>query len=136
MAHRGKIDYMEVPFDHVEWNYEFKALRGDREIGGWGLKTVLRRLAIIETGHGWQGLTFDGLDRDRGGLRCFVVGRAQMSGADHPYKEVLETDHFVLLVSPASNDDNCTTYERVGVGTLKGSQIVWQIFDEVEGVID
>lgn len=114
MAHRGAIDYMELPFDGVDW--ERMEITSTWRTGDDGVNVVLtgltRNVLIKEE----DDVVIDacGSDRDRE-LKCIVVGRSKEGLSDD------EKMHYVLLVARVENGN----WERVGVAQLPGRRIIW-----------
>jgi hypothetical protein len=123
MAHQGKITYMEIPFEEVDWNAEIEVIRHvdeDNQFVEWGLGGTIREFSLdSKESQGEARLVFDNEAQAPEKLRCLVVGRLPVQvegrvGDDYEYAVLVlaELEGYILPV-----------YERVGIAHLKSSEI-------------
>lgn len=124
MAYQGAIDYMDLPFDGVDWEKEeirspwtyiprkSMWLTADRTANTM-LTGVGRDLSIREE----DDVVFDEYDRKRDlDLKCVVIGCSKTGSS------IDNKIHYVLLVGRGSSVEN-GIWERLGVAKLPGKRI-------------
>lgn len=132
MAYKGGIDYLDLPFDSVDWE-EHDILSpwqsyqpGTRYSSDGGARTVprlsviARRFDIENVQRKGSMLIYDTPSGSVGpppGLKCVILGK--MKKSLRPEHERL---HYVMLVSPrvSTGGYDKMAYERVGVGYMPG----------------
>lgn len=130
MAYQGGIDYLEKPFDPIEWAYgdvispwSGAAMGtwsscGDSGAGRAGLEAVVREIKHDAWKEPHAEVIFDNPAVARGfkGLKCVILGRLQSQS------HVQSRTHCVMLVAPFNSvpkgHRRGAWYERVGVGYL------------------
>ncbi|KAJ3544685.1 hypothetical protein NM208_g2926 [Fusarium decemcellulare] len=141
MAYEGAITFMDIPFNTVDWEHERVRDPGIRS--PWTLRTSSSSSYSWHTGNSTErvdliahakelvnldlaekGIIYDQGSRPLGDrdVRCVVVGR-QKAGSKEV--DLTNLDHYVLIVASREEYGRDGVYERVGVGSLLGSQIVW-----------
>ncbi|KAK1714553.1 uncharacterized protein BDZ83DRAFT_708918 [Colletotrichum acutatum] len=132
MTYKGGIDYLEPPFDGVDWEkseiqspWAHKSPDGfyhtsDKSLG-ISLSAVAREFSQLDASHSASKLVFDNPARNYGQLpnvRVIVVGRSRDKTQD-------ERRCFVLLVAPkaSKSDGGLMVYERTGVDYMPDSCI-------------
>ncbi|KAK1635547.1 hypothetical protein BDP81DRAFT_350654 [Colletotrichum phormii] len=133
MAYKGGIDYLEPPFDGVDWEkseiqspWANKSPDGvyhtsDKSLG-ISLSAVAREFSQLDTNHSASKLIFDNPAKSDGQLpnvRVIVVGRSRNKTQDS------ERKCFVLIVTPKAmkHAAGMMVYERTGVGYMSDSCI-------------
>jgi hypothetical protein len=134
MAYKGGINYMDIPFNEVEWNNAVKCfpdIPSKLELQApvreflhctIELQNGITKCAIFAEGdeRGW--LKFDVEDMtDIQRLKCIVVGRAR----EWSKRRADEQVHYILVVTQ-SLEGGHSTYERVGVGSVQGRHILFR----------
>ncbi|KAK0624149.1 heterokaryon incompatibility protein-domain-containing protein [Immersiella caudata] len=145
MAYEGLIDFLDVPFDGVEWqhsdeegvlspwrqradlNGEVDTIRGDAvwHTGKANEKTVLRavgRQLAVPLEEAETRIVYDGgkgAGRGMGEVGVVVVGRQKT--ANKQSADVRALQHYVLVVGREEGDG--TAYRRLGVARMPGSWI-------------
>ena len=134
MAYEGGIDYLDLPFDGVDW--EEKEIRSPWKPGSAGVWHTVDQIGITElsavardfdfkesTGQQSQIIydipaTTDGVVNQQ--VKCVVVGR--LKSVEYPERDKM---HYVLLITqrPSQTFRGEQVYERVGVGYMPGSWI-------------
>lgn len=123
MAYSGRIAFLDIDFGGVEWTeYEL----GPPDAPHWGLHVkarelrvdaaMLKKRAVLDT------KSSEALEDS---WSCVVLGKESMGG------DVNGDAHYVLLVCPVTRsslslrpDELQDYYERVGVATLLGSNLL------------
>jgi hypothetical protein len=132
MAYKGGIDYLDLPFDGVDWDEQIRSPwnPGSREVWHTGDQAGIVELSAIARDFDFTGTTgpeskliYDIPGRSSGpsqSVKCVVVGRLKNSGQNERNKM-----HYVLLVSPISSQvtRGGQVCERVGVGQVLGRWI-------------
>lgn len=130
MAYRGGIEYLDLPFDGVEWEKdEILSPWTNSQPGTWyssdpgrhvtGLSVIARDFDVEATPKPDSRLVYD-IPTTASGLRldekCVILGR--MKGTGQPKKDML--GHYVMLISPQSPHVSRAglAYKRVGVGYM------------------
>lgn len=133
MAYKGGIDYLEPPFDGVDWEkseiqspWANKSPDGfyhtsDKSLG-MSLSAIAREFSQLDIDHSASKLIFDNPAKSDGQLpnvRVIVVGRSRDKTKDS------ERRCFVLLVTPKASKSagGLVVYERTGVGYMPDSCI-------------
>ena len=132
MGYKGGIDYLDLPFNGVEWDE--KALRSpwtlgvgmwhtDSQPGFVELSALVRDFDVqAAAGLGFKIIYDVPAKRDgpRPGLKCVILGRLQS-----PNLAVADRTHYVLWVALSATQASGLEqiYERVGVGYMPGSAI-------------
>lgn len=134
MAYHGGIEYLDLPFDEVEWeNDDILSPWTSSQPGTWyssdpgrhttGLSVIVREFDLEATAKPDSRLVYD-IPTTASGLRmeakCVILGK--MKGADQSEKNRL---HYVMLVSPTFPQVSRAglAYKRVGVGCMPGHLI-------------
>lgn len=130
MAYQGGIDYLEMPFESIQWAYrDIKSPWSDAAKGTWSsgsdpgagrteLKVIVRKIKLVTWVDEHSYVKFDSpakASKSGMGLGCVILGRLR-SG----YR-VQSRTHCVMLVTPISSvpgHRRGPCYERVGVGYL------------------
>lgn len=129
MAYRGGIDYLQLPFDEVDWDSEdirspwqtIEARTADRaEVSE--LSAIAREFAIRNPTAEDGKLIFDVTGKTGGpnpSVLCVVIGRAKRQ------TDIERRSHYILLVQPkgSSGVKGTKTFERIGAGYVSGSCI-------------
>jgi hypothetical protein len=130
MAYKGGIDYMDLPFDGVDWETEEIQSpwtpspgqswhTGDRP-GSIDLKGVARDFRLIITNENEGQVIYDEPDKTGGRtFKCVVFGRLKTGNASAGQK------HYVLIVGRKPGTGDAAPYERVGVGFMPGNCITF-----------
>jgi hypothetical protein len=133
MAYKGGIDYLELPFDGVDWEEE--EIRspwtpGSRGVWHTGDQAGIVELSAVAREFDFTGTTgpeskiiYDNPARSSGPnqpVKCVVVGRLKGAGQNERNKM-----HYVLLVTtnPSQVTRGGQVCERVGVGHVLGRWI-------------
>lgn len=127
MSYEGPIDYLDVPFNRVDWKKEGIQSPWRRKLSqddSWHTTDRAGNGKLIATAHGFKlGSTEDMIVYDSGSvpsereLKCVIIGRAR-SESERNLKE-----YYVLLIGKQSSRD----WKRVGVGILKGKSIAFDL---------
>ncbi|EXF84156.1 TOL [Colletotrichum fioriniae PJ7] len=133
MAYKGGIDYLEPPFDGVDWEKsEIQSPWANKSPDGFyhtsdkslgiSLSAVAREFSQLDIDHSASKLIFDNPAKSDGQLpnvRVIVVGRSRDKMKDS------ERRCFVLLVAPKASKSagGLMVYERTGVGYMPDSCI-------------
>ncbi|KAF4467040.1 serine threonine kinase [Fusarium albosuccineum] len=141
MAYEGAITFMDVPFSEVDWEHERISDPGIRS--PWTPRTPSSSSYSWHTGNSTERVDLTAHARelvnldlaendiiyDQGcrppgdrDIRCVVVGR-QRAGSKEV--DIANLDHYILIVASREEFGGDGVYERVGAGSLLGSQIVW-----------
>jgi len=126
MAYEGGIDYLEMPFDGVDWQKEVhspwlpnaaEAYHTADRNGNTALSAIARTFEVRETQADESLIVHDNPNAVTEGVMvvCVVMGRRK---AD-PRPE--DARNYVLFVAP--KNESKAVYERVGVGFMPGSFI-------------
>lgn len=134
MAYRGGVDYLDLPFDNVDWEgHDILSPWSTAQPGTWyssnsgrhGARiSVIARTFDLETmKRSDSNLIFDTPSESKtfiSSLKCVILGK--MKKSLRPEHERL---HYVLLVSPVPSQGRHgrIMYERVGVGYMPGHLI-------------
>lgn len=139
MAYKGAIEYLDLPFDQIEWEerelvspWLSSAMRTwsysrDSSVGPLGLRVFTRRFDVekaLATGDGARMMLDTPGAVDELALECVVLGR-QKSPGQESWKDKF---HFVLLVTFEALQDELHgpwVYKRAGAGYMPGSFIRW-----------
>jgi hypothetical protein len=133
MAYKGGIDYLELPFDRVDWEEE--EIRspwkpGSRGVWHTGDQAGIVELSAVARDFDFTGTTgpeskiiYDNPAKSSGPsppVKCVVVGRLKSEGQNG-----LNRMHYVLLVTPKASQvgRGGQVCERVGVGYVLGRWI-------------
>ncbi|KAI0439233.1 hypothetical protein F4803DRAFT_564698 [Xylaria telfairii] len=128
MAYRGGIDYLNVPFDSVDWEsgdirspWQSTDVRtsGPRKEEVIAFNAVARKFVEGQKGHENVKIVYDETGMTDGAIssvRCVVIGKTK-GGALTENKT-----HYVLLVAPgaAIATKGTKVYERIGAGSMPG----------------
>lgn len=133
MAYQGGIDYLDLPFDRIDWE-EHDILSpwssyqpGTTSSSSSGKKNILLGLSVIPRRFDIETvprkdsmLIYDTPSSSVGappGLKCVILGKMRKSL--RPEHERL---HYVMLVRPrlSTGTNSKMVYERVGVGYMPG----------------
>ncbi|KAF4994555.1 hypothetical protein FDECE_13078 [Fusarium decemcellulare] len=141
MAYEGAITFMDIPFSEVEWEHERIVDPGIRS--PWTPRTSSSSSYSWHTGNSTERVDLTAHARELANLdlaekeiiydqgsrppgdrdvRCVIVGRRRAGSKE---AEIVNLDHYVLIVASREEYGGDGVYERVGVGSLLGSQIVW-----------
>lgn len=138
MAYKGEIDYLDLPFDGVDWEEEdirSRWLSGTESLWSYSGDSLTCPLELTVRGRSFDlqaarasdsgdiilddphGLT----DELEPFLKCVILGRSK--GQTHDPGDARTS--YVLLVTPAEAPDGGSTpiYTRVGVGYMPGDLI-------------
>lgn len=136
MAYNGAIEYMDLPFDQVDWEkqdivspwstspLETWSYSGDSSNFPLGLKVLARQFDggkaadILEDAT----IVLDVPQVDNLALECVILG--SLKSPDHRSRD--ERIHFVLLVTieePQGHHRGLRIYNRAGVGSMPGRLI-------------
>lgn len=137
MAHKGAIDYLNLPFDGVDWeeedirsrwlsgtgnswSYSGDCLTCPLELTVYGRPFDLQAARTSDSGD----IILDdpdGPDELEHFLKCVILGRSKGQTQDSGDART----YYVLLVTPAKTPDGGSTliYHRVGVGCMPGDLI-------------
>lgn len=135
MAYRGAIDYLDLPFDKVEWEeHDILSPWSSSEPGTWyssgsgrgatGLSVNVRAFESTAKERRDSRLVYDITGTKAGGplreSKCVILGRVK-----NPGQPVRERLHYVMLVSPSTPQARRgeLVYERDGVGYMPGHLI-------------
>lgn len=137
MAYTGAIDYLDLPFNEIDWEEHDICSRWSRGAGvSWTYSGDYLTCPLELTVHGRSSdfqaartsdnasIVFDDPDRTdelEPSIKCVVLGMLKGQA-----KESRETRiHYVLLVTPTPSRDGGSSliYTRVGVGYLPGALI-------------
>lgn len=134
MAYRGGIDYLDLPFDEVEWEeYDILSPWSSSSPGTWyssdsgrgatGLSVNVRAFDPAARSRSDSRLVYDMATKPEGPLwleKCVILGRVKNPG--QPARERL---HYVMIVSPATSlaRRRGPVYKRSGVGYMPGHLI-------------
>jgi hypothetical protein len=139
MAYKGGIDYLDLPFNKVEW--ETRDLTSPWMPGADGYWHTANRTGNIDLRGVARDFDLDDVHESEGRIipnmlqktdsqttKCIVLGRYN---GDDIKKEVpvAKKRHYVLIVGQKSS--NSKVYERVGVGFMPGRCILTE-----ENVVD
>ncbi|RWA13206.1 hypothetical protein EKO27_g1898 [Xylaria grammica] len=131
MSYRGGIDYLDVPFDSVEW--ESRDIRSPwqstdaRTTGSWmeevmTFSAVARKFAAgqkvgedVKIVYDETGMTAGSVSR----VLCVIIGKTKGSAL------MENKTHYVLLVAPGAvmTAKGTKVYERIGAGSMPGRLI-------------
>jgi hypothetical protein len=131
MAYDGEITYMgdmAVPFGEVEWNPKIRSPfnyqhQHDDSRHYWhtrdhksniGLKAVAWEYFLLAENEKQGKVIWDEpgkLETRR--MKCVVVGKQKMANEND------EQTHYVLVIASTDLSEECTSYERVGVGFME-----------------
>lgn len=120
MAYDGRITFLEIPFDEVQWMGRVHIPPPGRDLGTWMEASKLR----IDNTQLMERAVLDVQDVEfvEGAWRCVLVGRGR-EGEDHNDA----FPQYVLLIRPLSlslsSDRPGDAYERVGVAILLGIHV-------------
>lgn len=129
MAYRGAIDYLDLPFEKMDWQPDEINSPWHLSRGGAGrtreydddisLTVTVRSFELAKSIRDSE-LVFDVPGKTEGEtFKCVIVGR---DVGDAPLSE---RKHYVLVISPkiSSRQGTSKTYVRVGVGYMLGRYI-------------
>jgi hypothetical protein len=133
MAHKGGIDYLDLPFDGVDW--EEQEIRSPWTPGSSGIWHTEDEAGIVELSAVARDLDFKGptgqeskivydapakTDGPSQNVKCVVVGRLKGAG-----QSARNRMHYVLLVGPKPSQVSRggQVCERIGVGYILGRWI-------------
>lgn len=135
MAYRGAIDYLNLPFDKMEWEKDDICSQWSRSAGKtWNYSrdystcplelTVVARVFDFQAAQAsaGAGVVLDDPERtdvSELSLRCIVLGRLKRQ--THESMDI--RTHYVLLVTPTTLQDGGDIYNRVGIGYMPGALI-------------
>ncbi|KAG6359198.1 hypothetical protein INS49_012718 [Diaporthe citri] len=115
MTYKGAIDYMDLPFNEVDWEEKDIWSRWSRGTGNsWSYSGDFLTANIVLDDP-------DRTDELESFLKCVVLGR--LKGQEKESSDA--RTHYVLLVTPVSpqGQDLSLIYNRVGVGYMPGGLI-------------
>lgn len=126
MAYSGTIDFVDAPFNGVDWNDQLSSPWTSANL--WASSTgdskSNNKLQGVARDFDWwagnPGIVYDAIVPPAGcAVKCVVVG------TENRNRVVDETKrrHFVLVVKPRPDARTNTEYVRVGVGILPASSI-------------
>jgi len=131
MRYDGPIQFIDVPYGQVSWSKSIvspftrtQSPEVQREHEGittqtFELKAPVWQIAHLDLQSEW--VILDEQDRTFADpLQCVVIGKSKMGHSDD------QQTHYVLLVHSVAGTDDDPVYERVGVGVLERSQIVFE----------
>lgn len=148
MAYNGPIDYLDMPFDMVDWTKDYVSPLGDtmesdktdtsRQSKGAATSPVLksaqaRRLLAGAELSALHHLVFDRqeLAPDQiNHISCIVFGKKK-SNPDQAPSSIADAVNYVLIIEPWREKGE-NAYRRAGVGTLPGERIDWTVTESVE----
>jgi hypothetical protein len=123
MAYDGPIQYMNIPFETVEWNRWTQHI-----ISPWGATSSGSSLSLelrvqvrdISTAlPAGPRVYLDDPNRTLGRpYKCVVLGSRQDSA------QAIDKKYYILIVGRLDEDGN--VYDRAGVARLEWNQIVWE----------
>ena len=133
MAYKGGIDYLDLPFDGVDW--EEQEIRspwtpGSRGVWHTGDQAGIVELSAVARDFDFTGTTQPGskviydIPAKSSGpsqpVKCVVVGRLKSAGQNEQNRM-----HYVLLVTPKASQvtRGGKVCERLGVGQVLGRWI-------------
>ncbi|RBQ74195.1 hypothetical protein FVER14953_08385 [Fusarium verticillioides] len=120
MAYSGRIDYIPVEFGGTEWEpLQSQWDSGDKRTDSGVLVGLARDYDVGDTD---STLVFDSPPNfKKAGTLCIVLGKQK------GYMPDSEKVHYALVVQPKplASENQRSSYERVGAGTLLGKCIKW-----------
>ncbi|KAF5003962.1 hypothetical protein FDECE_9525 [Fusarium decemcellulare] len=134
MAYNGNIDFVDAPFDEVDWSENLEspwvsASQWTSSTGDSTSSNVLHAIAWdFDEGKGGSGLTYDyGAPPTGSVVKCVIVGKEKRKGAAAKHQQ----RHFVLIVTPRAAARKPDEYVRIGAGILPLGSI-----DQAGAVLD
>ncbi|KAF4462790.1 TOL, partial [Fusarium albosuccineum] len=128
MAYSGAIDFVDAPFDEVDWseNLEFpweSASQWTSSTGDPSSSNVLHTIAWdFDEGKGGSELTYDhGAPPTGSVMKCVIVGKEKWKGSVVKHQQ----RHFVLVVTPRAAARKPDEYVRIGADVDAESTFVF-----------
>lgn len=134
MSYQGSIDYLDLPFNQVEWEvgdilspWSIGATKsGGYSVGSDSSFRVTARGLDIQGAKTSDEASIilddpNRMDELEPSIKCVVLGRLKDPGQDFKHRRT----HYVLLVVPveANAGDGSPIYNRVGVGFMPGDLV-------------